>query len=116
MKKVLLIIIVSLASLCAYAQSNDSISNKFMYCELVGTSNMLGTKVRVEVDFGQEVSFFKQYEQRILKDEQGNPLKFNSMVDALNYMGSLGWEFCQAYEISSGGSHVYHWLLKRKYK
>ena len=26
-------------------------------------------------------------------DENGDVLKFNSMVDAMNYMGALGWEF-----------------------
>ena len=39
------------------------------------------------------------------------------MVDAMNYMGKLGWEFEQAYVVTLGsgasGSNVYHWLLSK---
>ena len=96
---------------------NDSISqsSKFVYCEIVGTGNLLGTKIsRIEIDYGQEVSFWNQYNQRTLKDDSGKVVKFNSMVDALNYMGSLGWEFAQAYVVTNGNQNVYHFLLKRK--
>ncbi len=50
-------------------------------------------------------------------DENGNIRSFNSMVDAMNYMGSLGWEFEQAYvvTIGTGGTaqNVYHWLMSK---
>jgi len=50
-----------------------------------------------------------------MKDEQTGKVKsFNSMVDALNYMGNNGWEFVQAYIVTSGQQNVYHWLLKNK--
>ena len=45
---------------------------------------------------------------------RGDPIKFNSMVDAMNYMGRIGWEFTQAYVITIGKQNVYHWLLKKK--
>lgn len=35
------------------------------------------------------------------------------MVDAMNWMGSQGWEFAQAYVVTMGGQNVYHWLLKK---
>ena len=39
------------------------------------------------------------------------------MVDAMNYMGELGWEFEQAYVVTFGSgsssSSVYHWLLSK---
>lgn len=42
------------------------------------------------------------------------------MVDAMNYMGALGWEFQQAYVITvpggfGGNQNVYHWLLRKEY-
>lgn len=40
-------------------------------------------------------------------------MKFNSMIDALNYMGTQGWEFVQAYAITMGNTNVYHFLMKR---
>ena len=52
-----------------------------------------------------------------LVGDDGKPLSFNSMVDAMNYMGSLGWEFEQAYVVTmpgmGGGQNVYHWLLSK---
>lgn len=33
------------------------------------------------------------------------------MVDAMNFMGKLGWKFVQAYAVTIGNNNVYHWLL-----
>lgn len=95
---------------------NDSIGivSKYVYCEIVSTEYLSGTKVRIQIDYGQEVGFWSSANARTLKDEAGKAIKFNSMVDALNYMGNLGWEFVQAYTITVNNSIVYHFLLKRK--
>lgn len=39
---------------------------------------------------------------------------FNSMIDGMNYMGQLGWEFVQAYVVTSGNQNVYRYVLKKK--
>ena len=85
-------------------------SEKYSYCQLVGTANLLG-KITVTIDYGQEAKWFS--DQRV-KDESGKTVKFNSMVDALNYMAVDGWEHVQAYAITTGNSNVYHHLLKKK--
>lgn len=85
-----------------------------VYCELVGQGRILSTKVNVSVDFGQETSFWKQSSNQYLVDEDGKMIKFNSMVDAMNYMGRLGWEFEQAYTVTTGQQNVYHWLLSKE--
>jgi len=38
------------------------------------------------------------------------------MVDAMNFMGTLGWEFVQAYVVTESNQNVYHWLLKMEIK
>ena len=105
-----IVIIVSslfLLALSASAQSK-------VYCELLGTQKFLSTKVTVSVDFGQERKFFG--DNRMV-DADGKVQEFNSMVDAMNYMGTLGWEFEQAYVVTvgsgAGASNVYHWLLSK---
>ncbi|MDD6773203.1 MAG: hypothetical protein PUD85_04550 [Bacteroidales bacterium] len=108
MKKILLSITFFLIALfVANAQGK-------IYCELVGTQRLLSTKVTVEVDFGQQSKFFADNR---LVDEKGQVVVFNSMVDAMNYMGELGWEFEQAYVVTFGSgsssSSVYHWLLSK---
>lgn len=68
----------------------------------------------IQVDFGQETKLFSN---NTLVDDKGEAIVFNSMVDAMNYMGKLGWEFEQAYVVTLGsgasGSNVYHWLLSK---
>ncbi len=85
-----------------------------IYCELLGTQKLLSTKVTVQIDFGQQTKLFSDNR---LVDENGNVKTFNSMVDAMNFMGTLGWEFEQAYVVTMGGggtaSNVYHWLLSK---
>lgn len=107
MKKFLLTLCITLGFILTHAQGRT-------YCELVGTQNLLG-KTIVSVDFGQ-VSFFSDNR---LVDENGDVLKFNSMVDAMNYMGALGWEFEQAYVVThnygKSATNVYHWLLSKPY-
>ena len=38
-------------------------------------------------------------------------IKFNSMVDAANYMVDKGWNFQQAYSSAYGGKPVIHWIF-----
>lgn len=107
MKKIAIVLFLSLVAVLSHAQGRT-------YCELVGTQNLLG-KVVVSVDFGQTSLF----SDNRLVDENGDVLKFNSMVDAMNYMGALGWEFEQAYVVThsygKNSSNIYHWLLSKPY-
>lgn len=80
-----------------------------MYCEIVGTSKFMSNKVTVALDFGQ---FNKFGSDQRLRDEEGKPIVFNSMVDAMNWMGADGWQFMQAYAVTMGSTNVYHWLLR----
>lgn len=124
MKQFTITLFFILSSLMSFSQvSKDniktdsiSITKNYVYCEILGTGSLFSTKVKIDIDYGQEVSFWNQ--DRRLKDENGKSVKFNSMVDALNYMGTLEWEFVQAYVVTmpSMGSqqNVYHWLLKRE--
>ena len=80
---------------------------------MLGTTNLLQTKVTIQIDFGQDRTFWKQHAQKQLVDENGKEIQFNSMVDAMNYMGTLGWEFEQAYVVTIGNQNVYHWLMSK---
>lgn len=81
------------------------------YCLMLATStSLLSRKVSISVDYGEEASFLA--DQRV-RDSAGRVAKFNSVIDAMNYLSSQGWVFVDAYAISTGGSHVYHFLFKR---
>lgn len=83
--------------------------NSYIYCEILGTMKLLSNKVTVNIDFGQNTKFG---EDTRLRDETGKVITFNSMVDAMNWMGAQGWEFVQAYVVTVQNQNVYHWLLK----
>ncbi|MCD8079500.1 MAG: hypothetical protein LUF04_03535 [Bacteroides sp.] len=83
-----------------------------MYCELVGTGKIMSNKVTVQADFGQKTSFWSGVSA--VKDADGKVVKFNSMVDAMNYFGQQGWEFVQAYVVTTSNQNVYRWLLKKE--
>ncbi|MDR6514446.1 hypothetical protein [Chryseobacterium camelliae] len=101
-----------LSMLCCAAYSFAQVTPKFVYAEIVGESRLFSTKVTVSIDYGQSTSFF---ENTKVKNEDGSNRKFNSMVDAMNYMGALGWEFQQAYVVTSSQQNVYHWLMRKNF-
>lgn len=107
MKKFLLLAVITAYAVCAGAQDDQ----QYMYCQLLGYGSFFGTKVTVDIDYGQAAKFF---DNKRIKDETGKIVKFNSMVDAMNYMGTDGWEFVQAYVITKAQQNVYHWLLKKR--
>ena len=114
MKKIVMFLILSMYMMVAFAQSEKE---SRVYCELVGNSNMFSSKVKVTVDFGQETSFWNRDTDQRLVDSDGKDIKFNSMVDAMNFMGKNGWKFIQAYTIGDSKSgYVYRWLLYKDIK
>ena len=114
MKKLLLIAALFLLTLPSFAQDAPVETPKFAYCEIVGTSKLFSTKVNISIDFGQRTKFFS--DNRMRDPETGEVMEFNSMIDALNFMGRQGWEFTQAYAVTSGNQNVYHYLLQMPFE
>jgi len=117
MKKALFILtlIISLGLVSKLQSQTNEIAVdtvKYVYCELMGIQKFMSTKVTVSIDFGEEHSYFQ--DTRLRDEATGKVQTFNSMVDALNYMGGKGWEFFHAYVVTAGSQNVYHWLLKKK--
>jgi hypothetical protein len=95
-------------------------TSEYTYSEIVGTEKLLSKKVTVEIDFGQKttLNFFGTTKGlKYIDPATGKPVVFNSMVDAMNFMGKNGWEFIQAFAVTEGSGglaqNVYHFLLKR---
>ena len=105
MKKILVLILLFIG---VSASAQDLSTAHKVYCEIVGTQKILSLKCTIQVDFGQN-----PWGSRVLVDETGKNITFNSMVDAMNHMGKLGWEFESAYVITVSGMNVYHWLLSK---
>ena len=105
MKKLLLFTLLFIG---VNVNAQEPLQPRKVYCQIVGTQKLLSTKCTIEVDFGQN-----QWGSQALVDENGKLISFNSMVDAMNQMGKLGWEFEDSYVITVSGQNVYDWLLSK---
>ena len=114
MKK-LLLLTAMLLSASAFGQ-NTKQPRHFIYCELIGPNYSFNSNATVDIDYGQATGAWGLIDH--LKDSVGNDLRFNSMVDAMNYMDADGWEFIQSYATTNTVNNLltHHWLLKKDVK
>jgi hypothetical protein len=83
------------------------------YVQIVGTAKPLSNKVSIEIDFGQQNKLFRKRDTQ-LRDENGDLVEFNSMIDALNFMSKNGYKYKDAYALTIGNMKVYHYLLQKE--
>jgi ABC-type phosphate transport system substrate-binding protein len=117
MKRFIFVFTLMLAFAFAEAQTVNDVPIKDIdvdYIQIVGSSSGFSKKVSIEVDFGQESSFFESRTNHAIKDENGKMIKFNSMIDALNFFSQNGFDFVQAYAFSVSNQTVYHYLLRKR--
>ena len=108
MKKIGIILCMLVLSTSIFAQQ------KRFYCEVKGIEKELTSGLKIIFDFGDKQSYNAWGDLRgKLKfvDEKGEEIKFNSMVDAANYMVDKGWSFQQAYSSAYGGKPIIHWIF-----
>lgn len=74
------------------------------FCILKTVKHAFSNKYDIKVDFGMEVNFSKEFE---------TVEKFTSIVDALNYMSTQGWELINS--ISSATILELHHVMKKRY-
>jgi hypothetical protein len=86
------------------------------YIQIVGTpKGGLSNKQRIVLDFGTSNKLISSEQVRTIRDSSGKTVVFDSMIDALNFMTSNGYDFVQAYTTSlSNNQHAYHYLLRKK--
>lgn len=114
MKNLILLFALALVfSFSSIAQEAVQDDHDYVYCQIVGQGKLFSKKVTVTIDAGDEESS-NIWKRNFLKDAQGNPIVFNTMIGALNYMASKEWDFVQAYTLTIGNQNVYHYLMKKK--
>ena len=132
MKKVTLLLVLLVTALMGYAQRAIEVAPaqitevegfnpaaKRVYAELSCENQLFSTKVKVSIDFGQSTSWLSSMSESRLVDKDGKEIKFNSMIDALNYLTQFGWRFAQAYVVPNGSgskdsmsvSGTTYWIL-----
>lgn len=104
MKKLLFLSLFNSFALFSFAQANlEPQKESTVYCDVVSRQVLFSFtgKVKVDIDFGQSQKFIRGINYNALRDEDGKPIVFNSIVDALNYMSADGWNLINTYTVTS---------------
>jgi hypothetical protein len=109
MKIITIIALILFSSFESFSQTaTDKVEQ---YAEVVATPRLLSNKVTIDIDYGEERSIWKDNR---LKEDNGKLKKFNTTIDALNYMGKSGWTLVNAFPVLVGNnSQVYHYVFKK---
>ena len=110
MKKIIVTAVIQITfSSVSFAQQDTRMVGQ--YCRLISFNGMFSNTVNIDVDFGDESKFFS--DNRMRDEESGKLKKFNTVTDALNYMGSQGWRLVNAFPVAEGNSFAYHYYFKK---
>lgn len=92
------------------AQSNDTTMVE-RYCGVTMMQKGLSAKVVLSLDFGNE------WNPVALKDEMTAKIKsFNSVIDAFNYMGSMGWKYVNSYADPAQAGILNIFIFRKSFK
>jgi len=109
MKKLIIVLLLFISTI-SFAQDATKVEQ---YCEVVATGRLLSNKVTIDIDYGEQRSIWKDNR---LKDDNGKLVKFNTVIDAINYLGKNGWKLVNAFPVATtNGPNVYHYVFKKEF-
>lgn len=114
MKKVLTKYLLTILTLCLTLCASNTFAQHRFYCEVKGIEKDVSAGLKIIFDFGTDTSYalWGDLNSKLtFVNEHGKEIKFNSMVDAANYMVDKGWKFQQAYSSIYGSKPIIHWIF-----
>jgi hypothetical protein len=108
MKKLFVLIVCLVSFAGASAQKIEQ------YCEMTAQPKLFSRKVTIDIDNGEERKWISFKDTRI-KDELGKVKSFNSVIDAMNFLGRSGWQLVNAFLVTEGSQLVYHYVFKKEF-
>ena len=109
MKNIIVAFLLTFTSAIVLGQADTTKIEQ--YCTVVATPRLLSSRVTIDIDYGERRSIWK--DNRV-KDEEGRAKKFNSIIDALNFMGNNGWSLVNAFPVTTGNNtFVYHYVFRK---
>lgn len=80
-------------------------------------TRVLSYEIEVDMDYGQELSGWGSTDRRLFQ-ENGKSLKFNSVMDAVNFLAKLGWNLEQSSQLltpinNSSENPSYRWVMSK---
>jgi hypothetical protein len=108
MKKFIIIALLIMGAQHSFAQTDSGKVEQF--CQIIARPRLFSSRVTIDMDFGGEKRFWKDTR---LKSKQGQIKKFNTIVDAMNFMTKEGWTFVNAYPVKTYGLEIFHLAFKK---
>ena len=99
-----------------YAQEKHETDSIKVYAQIIGMNNnvlKIGTKLSIEIDFGLSHNNLSYDGRDQIVNENGKKIKFNSLVDAMNYMSSRGWKLESTYTYIINQYPVIYWVISK---
>ena len=96
-------------SLSAIGQDTTKVEQ---YCQVIATGRLLSNKVTIDIDYEDVKKYWKDSR---LRSEKGKVVKFNTIIDAMNFMGREGWLFINAYPVKMGDTEIFHFAFKKTF-
>jgi hypothetical protein len=87
------------------------------YCSLLATQGLSipSSKMEVRLDYGRGEGLSEALAAQ-LKQQAEMVSSFTTIVDALNYLGTQGWEYLGFNSILIRGDYVHRYMLRRPIK
>jgi len=114
MKQLLLFLTLAISfDLTAQSLPKDSTIEQFCILRVAYSLDLSG-KISIDVDYGQERKWGKVYQLK--DDETGKTRKFNSITDALNFLGRQGWKLVIAVPVIADKASSTDYVFKKEIK
>ena len=85
MKKVLWLIVCLMTIVVSANAQSETNDTQETYCMIVGTQKFMSSKCTFTIDYGQSTRFLDGATKMKLTDENGETIKFNSLMDAAKF-------------------------------
>ena len=112
------LLIISLMLSISYTQTIDGVAISNIdsdYIMLLGYKALMSNKVSISVDYGQDAAAkIFGAGKMVIRDQNNKVVKFNSMMGAVNFFSNHGFDFVNAYAISTGNQNVYHFIMNKR--
>ena len=83
-----------------------------VFCDLISKKKFLGTEETIIINYGNRDSLW--IDEKIYTLMSKDIKKYNSIIDALNYMGNEGWKTINTYSTSQNSYTIEHYVLKKE--
>lgn len=96
---------IALCSMFAASYAQEKVEQ---YCELIATGKTFTDQYTAEIIYGSNSLIISSDRSKIKKE-------FDTLPDALNYMGALGWKLVQS-EKPSAYDRRWHFIFKKEFE